>query len=128
MMGRLVHDIRFAVRGLARRPVHTILAVGTLGLGIGASTAMFSVVQGVLLAPLPWGESDQIVAVYPTNPNLEGHPTLGDAAVRGTFSNPEVELLAQVGKPALSHIAILAPISRRRLSQARVVPGMQEKP
>ena len=54
---RLVEDVRFAVRVFARAPVLTATIVVTLALGIGATTAVFSIVQAVLLRPLPYQES-----------------------------------------------------------------------
>lgn len=60
-------EIRFAVRGLRRTPVFTVTAIITLVLGIGAATAMFAIVHGVLLAPLPYGNPDRLVAVTMTD-------------------------------------------------------------
>ncbi|HVR44069.1 MAG TPA: ABC transporter permease [Thermoanaerobaculia bacterium] len=63
-MEMLWQDLRYAVRRLAAAPLTTLAIVGTLALGIGATSAVFSVVQGVLLAPLPYPDSDRLVDVY----------------------------------------------------------------
>src|SRR5262245_25791934 len=76
MIGRLLNDLRgdvvYAVRGLARTPGFTAAAVVTLALGIGAATAVFSVVNAVLVEPLPYSDADRLVRVVeraaPANP------------------------------------------------------------
>jgi predicted permease len=57
-------DLRIAFRGLARVPSFSVTAILTIGLGIGAAAAMFTVVDGVLLRPLPYPESDRIVQLF----------------------------------------------------------------
>jgi predicted permease len=56
-------DLRYALRGLARRPAFTLAAVLTLALGIGATTAIFSVVYSVLIKPLPYPNADELVRI-----------------------------------------------------------------
>jgi len=69
-MGRMTQDVRHAVKGLARKPFFTVLAGLTLAIGIGANTAIFSVVDSVLLNPLPYPEGDRILSVNHTAPGL----------------------------------------------------------
>ena len=64
MIETLLQDLRFGARTLARNPGFTAVAVLTLALGIGATTAIFSVVYGVLLRPLPYRDSNRIMAVF----------------------------------------------------------------
>jgi predicted permease len=67
-MGRLGQDIRYAVRTAVRTPSVSILAILAFALGIGVTTAVFSIFNGVLLAPLPFPNPDELVAVYGTQP------------------------------------------------------------
>ncbi len=66
-----MRDVRTAVRGFLREPGFTALALVTLGLGIGVNTAMFSVVNGVVLRPLPYPEPDELVSVATEFPTMD---------------------------------------------------------
>ena len=67
-----IRDLRQAARGLLRSKSFAIVAVATLAIGIGATTAVFSVVDGVLLKPLPYPDSDRLVAVWHDAPGAPG--------------------------------------------------------
>ena len=69
-MTGLWSDGRFALRGLLRAPGLAVITIGTPALGIGATTAMFTVVNAVLLRPLPYHNPDRVVAVYETLPGF----------------------------------------------------------
>src|SRR3954465_1251728 len=60
----MIRDLKYALRMLAKSPAFSAVAVLTLALGIGANTAIFSVVEGTLLRPLPFPKADRLVRLY----------------------------------------------------------------
>ena len=73
-MQGLRQDIRYAVRTLIKAPVFTLISVVTLALGIGANTAIFTLVNGLLLKPLPFAEPDELMMVHLLRPDREAGP------------------------------------------------------
>lgn len=82
-MGVMWGDLRLAVRGAVRRPLFSVVVIVTLALGIGVNTAIFSVVRGVLLTPLPYNESEELLWLR----SEYNGPDPG----RGSLSYPDIE-------------------------------------
>jgi predicted permease len=89
-MGTLLQDVRYGLRMLVKKPTFAIVAVLTLALGVGANTAIFSIVNTVLLRPLPYRDPDRLVRIFFNEPGV------GLRDVR--FSKPELDdLLTRAG-------------------------------
>jgi putative ABC transport system permease protein len=132
-MRNLFADLRHSLRAFVRRPAMTLLAALSLALGVGASTAMFSVVDTVLVRPLPFPEPERLMSVYPTTPSLEGHPTLGGMAERATFSLPEVWTVREqqssfehIGAYLASSTTLSSDGPAERLYEGVLTPGVLE--
>ena len=92
-MDTLIHNLRYAIRTLARNPLFTAVTILTMALGIGANLAIFAVVNAVLLRPLPFREPEKLVRVFDNAPGAGAHdlgmsiPELNDLAERaGVFT------------------------------------------
>lgn len=91
-----MHDLRYAIRMLIKHRGFSLAAIITLGLGIGANTAIFSVINSVLLRPLPFSQPDQIVALEGANPKA--------GITQSNISLPDF-VSWQQGSAAFSHMA-----------------------
>ncbi len=69
-MSEVLRDLKHALRRLARTPMFSVATITTLALGIGANVAVFSVIYGVMLKPLPYRDPDQLIAVWQTAPGV----------------------------------------------------------
>ena len=77
-LGSFWQDVRFGIRMLVRTPVYTVAAVTVLALGLGANTATFSVINAVLLRPLPFEKSEELVSVSAFIPQLNDDVATGN--------------------------------------------------
>lgn len=118
----IAQDFRFALRGLRKRPTFTAAALLTLTVGIGATTTLFSVVDGVVLQPLPFPQADRLVTL------CERYPGASDGWC--SVSPPNVEDIASrarsieaigIGRTWSYHLA--TPEGKREVSAAIVTPG-----
>src|SRR5579863_9723851 len=66
----MIQDLKYSLRTLAKNPAFTVIAALTLALGIGANTAVFSLVNAVLLRPLPYADSERIATVWSSFPQV----------------------------------------------------------
>ena len=142
----MLSDLRLAFRQLAKAPGFTAVAVLTLALCIGANSAIFSVVNAVLLKPYPWPDSDRLVYVYNTYPKLglanagnsvpdyldrrHGVPAFAESALYTSFSanlssegDPE-RVYGLAVTPSLFSLLQTSPLLGRTFTAAEAEPGV----
>ena len=118
-MEGMLRDIRLAVKGLARKPFFTALAGITLAIGIGANTAIFSVVDGVLLNALPYPESDRLLSMNHTAPGM-GVPVVPHSEGSYLFYNDNFRTLESFAVFSDDAVNLITDGEPNRLSSARV--------
>src|SRR3977135_479583 len=120
-MGTLFQDVRYGLRMLVKKPTFTIVAVLTLALGVGANTAIFSIVNAVLLRSLPFRDPDRLVRIYFNNPGV------GLRNVR--FSVPEFDdLRAQTDVFEDVSVIVLGPTNLTGAKQPEHLEMMEVSP
>src|SRR5262245_9530632 len=92
-MDAVFRDGRFSLRSLIRKPAFAVVVIATFALGIGANTAIFSVVNAVLIEPLPYKDSDQLAFIW-SDMSATGYP-------RGPLSGPELTDLRSAARSSL---------------------------
>jgi predicted permease len=121
-MEGMLRDVRLAVKGLARRPFFTALAGVTLAIGIGANTAIFSVVDGVLLNALPYPESDRLLSVNHTAPGM-GVPVVPHSEGTYLFYGESFRSLESFAVFSDDAVNLVTDGEPHRLQAARVTRG-----
>jgi predicted permease len=118
---QLLEDLRFGLRILRKNPGFTAVAVFTLALGIGANTAVFSIVNGVLLKPLPFAQPDRLVGVFLHGRGLN----------RGVMGNADFLALHE-RQQSFEHVAAFSPsttgVTLTGLGAPQLIPGISVTP
>jgi len=123
LMATLAGDVRLAFRGMRRKPLFALVVVLTLGLGIGANSAIFSVVHGVLLSPLPFPEADRLVSIQSEWSGPDGglgnmsYPDLTDIAT-------EVDAIEQIAGYSGGSLTLTESGDAIRLEAGQVTDGL----
>jgi putative ABC transport system permease protein len=114
-MRTLSADLRMALRRWAARPVLALTAIATLAVGIGASTSIFSIVDGVLLRPLPWTDPDRLVSIWNVRAYMRNDPALASLWNRGPISWPQFRNLQNHSR-TLERVAVWSRMRPVRVS------------
>lgn len=144
MIETFFQDLRYAVRGLARQKGFTAVAVITLALGIGANTAIFTVVNGLLLRPLPFADAERLAMLWEVTPKgrrenttsrsnfrawheqsttFESMAAFSDQRVTLTGGGEPEEVSVQFATPELFHVLGVEPILGRVLANEDAARG-----
>src|SRR5215216_5073294 len=115
-MDSIIKDIRYGLRGLGKHPGFTAIVVITLALGIGASTAIFSIVDSVLLRRLPYRTAERLVAVQELNPAGKRIQVTSANFLDWRAQNTVFEQLAAI-KTAPTNLALTDSAERVELAQ-----------
>jgi hypothetical protein len=117
-LGDAVRDVRYTLRMLRRAPAFTALAVATLAVGIGANTAIVSVINAVLLRPLPYPDADRLVRLV--DPGVVATRSRAVAPARPGIAVPEL-LELRAGARTLSHLGVYLLVQKTMAGDAENV-------
>jgi predicted permease len=117
------HDLWFALRRLRRRPLHAALVIATLGLGIGASLAVFAVVDAVLLRPLPFSKPERLVSVLQSIP-VPGFPELNLPGVTLRRMQEGARSIERMAGYTTRDVNLVRTEITDRLVSAQLTPGL----
>ena len=130
-MNNLIQDLRYGLRMLLKKPGFTLVAIVTLALGIGANTAIFSVVNAVLLRPLPYPQPERLVALWETNKlramskGTLSYPNFHDARAQ----SQSFDQMASYYSTSVALTGIATPINlRSAVVSAELFPLLGNKP
>jgi len=119
---QMVRDVRFGARLLRKSPVFGVTAIAIITLGVGAATAIFSVVYGVMLRPLPFHDPSRLVTVWLTRASGRLFPSAADAAelrqLRGVFTDVALVRSSNI------NLSLVGDGEPQRLQSARVSPSL----
>ena len=122
-MRRALADVRLALRSLRHSPLFAGAAVLTLALGIGANTAIFSVVNAVLLKPLPFPEPDRLVMVLYEAPGI-GFPRVPFSEGSYVFVNDNQQAFESLGMHTEERVNIVGDEEPEQVAGARITPSV----
>ena len=120
-MTGLSNDLRFATRSLVRHPAFTVIAVLTLALGVGATTAVFTLVDGVLISPLPFDEADDLLAIR--HQGREGRDPLPMSQGLYVLYTEQASSLAEIALWARSTVNVVWEDEPERIQAHAVTPS-----
>ncbi len=125
-METLIQDLRYAFRMLIKKPGFTVVAVLTLALGIGANTAIFSVINGVLLRTLPYRDAERLVALWETNTKSGQEPNLRNEVALGNFLDwrAQNEAFDQIGALTYASVNLTGADEPERVQSALVTVNL----
>ena len=119
----LLQDVHFGLRMLGKSPLFTVVAVVTLALGIGANTAIFSIVNGVLLRPLPFHDPSQLVMLHEGIPSI-GYPRMAFTAPDFMLFTREQKSFSAVGAFRNENVEVSGHSRSERVTATRVTSSL----